>query len=322
MTGAAQGIPISSLLEVEALCLEFIAGRKGAERSITSTEVQKPGLALAGHLESLHAERVQMLGYSECSFIETLAPELAQKRLEDFCRCPIPCVIVTRDLAPPAFLQAICDDLSVPLLRTPLTSGGFMGHLRSLLSAQLSPSSSIHGVLVDVFGIGILLSGKSGIGKSEIALDLVMSGHRLVADDIVEMRRESRSIIGVGPDIIKHHMEIRGLGILNIKDLFGISAVRDTKKVELVVELVEWDERDEYDRLGVDELTYSILDVDIPLVRLPVRPGRNMTSIVEVAARNQLLKVRGHYSARDFQDRLVRAIAEDRAKVHLEGDVE
>jgi HPr kinase/phosphorylase len=178
-------------------------------------------------------------------------------------------------------------------------------------------------VLVDVFGIGLLLLGKSGIGKSELALDLVMRGHRLVADDIVEIRRGSKqSIYGAGPEIIKHHMEIRGLGILNIKDLFGIAAVRDTKKVELVVELVEWVEEEEYDRLGVEEQTYSVLGEEIALVRLPVRPGRNMTSIVEVAARNQLLKVRGHHSAREFQDRLVRAITESGTVPLPGGDVE
>lgn len=317
------GLPVSALLETKALRLELVAGSGGLERFITVSEVQKPGMALAGHWESLHPERMQVVGYSEVSYLQSLSELEARSRTEALVSKGPPCIIVTRRLRVPECLVEVCGACNVALLRSPLASGEFLEQLRPILVAALSPSASVHGVLVDVFSIGILLLGKSGIGKSELALDLVMRGHRLVADDIVEMRREAtRSIYGAGPDIIKHHMEIRGLGILNIKDLFGIAAVRDNKKVELVVELVEWNEEEEYDRLGVDEQTYTILDVDIPLVRLPVRPGRNMTAIIEVAARNQLLKVRGHYSARDFQDRLVRAIASSRP-ASLEGtDVE
>ena len=167
----------------------------------------------------------------------------------------------------------------------------------------------MHGVLLDVFGVGILLLGKSGIGKSEIALDLVMRGHRLVADDIVDVKRKGDSVVGQGSEIIKHHMEVRGLGIINIKDLFGVAAIRERKKIEIVLELVEWDPNVEYDRLGVEEKKFRILDVEIPMLIVPVRPGRNMTTIVEVAARNHLLKLQGHHSARDFQERLNRAIA-------------
>jgi HPr kinase/phosphorylase len=164
-----------------------------------------------------------------------------------------------------------------------------------------------------VLGVGILILGKSGIGKSEAALDLVMRGHRLVADDIVDIRKRQPDIVfGSGSEIIKHHMEIRGLGIINIKDLFGIAAVRDAKKIELVIELVEWREDEEYDRLGIDEMFYKVLDVEVPMLRVPVRPGRNISSIIEVAARNQLLKFQGHHSAKEFQDRLNRAIAEAR----------
>ncbi len=180
------------------------------------------------------------------------------------------------------------------------------GCLEEVLTAQ----TSMHGVLLDVFGVGILLLGKSGIGKSEIALDLVMRGHRLVADDIVDVRRRATdSVVGAGSDIIKHHMEIRGLGIINIKDLFGVASIRDRKKIEIVLELVEWDPNVEYDRLGVEDRKFRILDVEIPMLIVPVRPGRNMTTIVEVAARNHLLKQQGHHSAREFQDKLNRAIA-------------
>jgi HPr kinase/phosphorylase len=202
-------------------------------------------------------------------------------------------------------------------------SSVFIDKITKYLEDQLSPTTSIHGVLMDVLGVGILLVGKSGIGKSEAALDLVMRGHRLVADDIVDIRRRPPDIVfGSGSDIIKHHMEIRGLGIINIKDLFGIAAVRDTKKIELVVELVEWSPDEEYDRLGVEDLTYGILDVEIPQLRIPVRPGRNMTSIIEVAARNQLLKIQGHHSAREFQDRLNKAIAEAKPREYVPDEVE
>jgi HPr kinase/phosphorylase len=197
----------------------------------------------------------------------------------------------------------------------------FIDRITKYLEDQLSPTTSVHGVLMDVLGVGILILGKSGIGKSEAALDLVMRGHRLVADDIVDIRKRPFDVIfGSGSEIIKHHMEIRGLGIINVKDLFGISAVRDAKKIELVIELVEWREEEEYDRLGTEELFYRVLDVDLPQLRVPVRPGRNMTSIIEVAARNQLLKVQGHHSAKVFQERLNRALSEGRRRPDFIGD--
>jgi HPr kinase/phosphorylase len=185
----------------------------------------------------------------------------------------------------------------------------FINRVTKWLEQRLSPTTSVHGVLIDALGVGILLLGKSGIGKSEAALELVLRGHRLVADDIVEIhKRPPDMIYGSGSEIIKHHMEIRGLGIINIKDLFGISAVRDQKKVELVVELVDWNDEEEYDRLGVEEQTHLILDVPLPMLRVPIRPGRHIGSIIEVAARNLLLKFQGKHSAREFQERLDRAL--------------
>jgi HPr kinase/phosphorylase len=196
------------------------------------------------------------------------------------------------------------------VLRTSHLSSQFIEAVQTYLEDVLSPSTSMHGVLLDVFGVGILLLGKSGIGKSEIALDLIMRGHRLVADDIVDVKRPSpEAVFGMGSEIIKHHMEIRGLGIINIKDLFGVAAIRERKKIEIVLELVEWDPTVEYDRLGVEDRKYRVLDVEIPMLVVPVRPGRNMTTIIEVAARNHLLKQQGHHSAREFQERLNRAIA-------------
>ena len=197
-----------------------------------------------------------------------------------------------------------------------------MDTLGAVLAAELSPGSSVHGVLVDVFGVGVLLLGKSGIGKSEVALDLVMRGHRLVADDVVEVRRHpGPALVGQGPDLLKYHMEIRGLGIINIKDLFGIAAIRDHKRIELAVELVEWDADEDYDRVGVDELVYVLLGVEVARIRLPVRPGRSISSLIEVASRNQLLKARGYHSARIFQQRLDDALADAQRRL-AGGEVE
>lgn len=293
--------------------LAVLAGREGLGRRVTVPRIQKPGLALTGYTEQVHRERVQVLGQTEIGYLATLDENARRRGLENLVALQPACLVVTRSLAPPQHLVRLCDDKGVALLGSPLMSSVFIDRITKYLEDQLSPTTSVHGVLMDVLGVGILILGKSGIGKSEAALDLVMRGHRLVADDIVDIRKRPPDIIfGSGSDIIKHHMEIRGLGIINIKDLFGIAAVRDTKKIELVVELVEWREDEEYDRLGLDEMTWRVLDVDIPLLRVPVRPGRTMTSIIEVAARNQLLKFQGHHSAREFQDRLNRAIAEAR----------
>ena len=223
----------------------------------------------------------------------------------------ISALAVTKDFPVPKVLREEADQAGVAILATPLLSSTLMMRLTAYLEDALAPSTSLHGVLIDVLGVGILILGKSGIGKSEAALDLVLRGHRLVADDIVDIkRRGGNTLYGQGSEIIRHHMEIRGLGIINIKDLFGVAAVRERKKLEMVVELVEWDPSVQYDRLGVEEHTYEILDLTIPQLMIPVRPGRNMTTIIEVAARNHLLKLQGHHSALEFQERLNKAIAD------------
>jgi HPr kinase/phosphorylase len=295
------------------LGLTVRAGRAGLDRTVLVPRVQKPGLALTGYGEQLHDDRLLVLGGTEIDYLSSIDPEKRRLAITTVMSSTPACIVITRGLEPPAELRQACEEARVPLLISSLTSADFIIQVTNYLDSQLSPQTSVHGVLLDVLGVGILLLGKSGIGKSETALDLVARGHRLVADDIVNIRRKGRSFIfGSGSGIIRHHMEIRGLGIINIKDLFGISAVRDTKKIELVMELVEWDEHEEYDRIGLDELTYPVLDTDIPRLRLPVRPGRNIATIVEVAARNQLLKLQGHNAAQVFQEQLNRAIAEAR----------
>jgi len=307
-----EAIRVGALLEDNRfdLRLQLLAGKQGLSRRISSARIQKPGLVLAGFIENLHRERVQVFGNTEMSYLATLPSERVREVLRMFFSQDVACLVVTKGLDAPPELVSAADEAGVPLLRTVHLSSTFIESVQSWLEDVLTAQTSMHGVLLDVFGVGILLLGKSGIGKSEIALDLIMRGHRLVADDIVDVKRKTPdAVFGAGSEIIKHHMEIRGLGIINIKDLFGVAAIRERKKIEIVLELVEWDPSVEYDRLGVEEKKFRILDVEIPMLVVPVRPGRNMTTIVEVAARNHLLKLQGHHSAREFQERLNRAIA-------------
>ncbi|HVP69447.1 MAG TPA: HPr(Ser) kinase/phosphatase [Anaeromyxobacteraceae bacterium] len=307
-----EAIRVGALLDDKKfdLRLTLVAGKPGLSRRISSARIQKPGLVLAGFTDYLHRERIQVFGNTEMSYYLSLPRERRVELMRNFFAQDVSCLVVTKDLEVPSEMVAAADEASVPLLRSSHLSSAFIENVQSYLEDQLTASTSMHGVLLDVLGVGILLLGKSGIGKSEIALDLVMRGHRLVADDIVDVKRRTPdSVVGSGSEIIKHHMEIRGLGIINIKDLFGVASIRERKKIEIVLELVEWDPSVEYDRLGVDDRKFRILDVEIPMLVVPVRPGRNMTTIIEVAARNHLLKLQGHHSAREFQERLNRAIA-------------
>jgi len=307
------GLSIQELVaEKEAgLDLEVLAGKSGLEKRVTVPRIQKPGLALAGYLASLHPDRIQVLGSTELSYLNRLAPGKASQSLRSVCALDISCFIVTKGQIPPETLIQEADEQGIPLLRTHHQSSIFISLITKFLEERLLPSTTVHGVLVDVLGVGVLLLGESGVGKSECALDLVLRGHRLVADDVVKVRMKLPAVLfGEGSDLLHYHMEIRGLGIINIKHLFGVAAIRERKKIDLAVELVEWKEGIEYDRLGLEEQAYSLLGLEIPLLRIPVRPGRNITTIVEVAARNQLLKEMGYHSAQEFQDRLEQRMAE------------
>lgn len=297
------------------LGLTVRAGRDGLDRTVCVPRVEKPGLAVTGYAEELDSDTLLVLGVTEIGYFASVEGEKRALGIAALMSAHPASIVVTRGLEPPQELVDACERGNVPLLLTKLATAEFISRVCNHLEVQLAPSTSLHGVLLDVLGVGILLLGKSGIGKSETALDLVARGHRLVADDIVDIRQKGRAFIyGSGSGIIRHHMEVRGLGIINIKDLFGISAVRDTKKIELVIELVEWSEDEEYERLGLEEHYHRILDTDIPMLRLPVRHGRNMAIIIEVAARNQLLKFQGHNAAQAFQEQLNRAIADARPK--------
>lgn len=287
------------------LNLEVIAGQKGLSKKITIPRIQKPGLALTGDTSNLHSGRVQVIGKSEIKYLNSLATTELNEIISKMVDVDLSCFVITRGNEAPQILIDQAEQKSIPLFKTNLLTSTFISRVSKFLEHKLTATTNMHGVLLDVYGVGVLLIGKSGIGKSECALELILRNHRLVADDMVQIKKKPPNILtGMGSHLVKHHMEIRGLGIINIRDLFGIAATRDAKIIEMIIELEEWNPETEYDRLGIDEQHYRILDVKVPYLKIPVRPGRNLSSIVEVAARNHLLKLRGHFSARDFQDNL------------------
>jgi HPr kinase/phosphorylase len=295
------------LKDVEyGLDLTLIAGRGGLANRIYTPRIQKPGLALTGYTEHLHPERVQILGNTEVSYLGQLPEHVAERCIGKVCSFPIACFILTTGLQCPVSLRDNAENAGIPVLVTSHASSVFISLITKFLEERLLPSSHVHGVLVDVLGVGILLLGKSGIGKSECALDLILHGHRLVADDVVQIKKKMpAALVGNAAESLRYHMEIRGLGIINIKDLFGVSSIREKKIIDMVLELAEWDPSHEYDRLGIDDLVYNILGVDLYYLKVPVRPGRNLTSIIEVAARNFVLKGMGYHPAREFHEKLL-----------------
>src|SRR6056297_269567 len=249
-------LTIQEILDEEeaGLDLELLSGRNGLANTISLPRIQKPGLALAGYLDSLHPDRIQVLGSTELNYLETMSRQEAVAHVRDLCGISLSCLIITKNQSPPDYFLEQAEASAIPLLRTRHLSSNFIALLTRFLEERLLPTSTLHGVLIDILGIGVLIQGKSGIGKSECALDLILRGYRLVADDIIKVRFKLPSVIfGEGMDLLHHHMEVRGLGILNIKHLFGVSSVRERKKIDLVVELVKWDDNKEYDRLGIDE---------------------------------------------------------------------
>lgn len=288
--------------------LQLVAGAAGLRREIDHVRTQRPGLALTGFTASIQQDRMQVVGATEVAYLASLEPDARRAAVDFLGVVDIPCIVVTSDMPLPTELVALCERLEIPLFRTPLVTHIFTTRVHQFLDEHLAPEVSLHGVLLDVFGVGVLLTGPSGIGKSECALDLVLRGHRLVADDVIQVKRRAGSLEGYSPDITKHHMEVRGLGIINAADLFGAASVRERKRLELVVEMTEFRTDDQYDRLGVDDLHETYLEVPVAKVRLPIRPGRNVASIVEVASRNQLLKLRGHNAAAKFKEALERRL--------------
>jgi HPr kinase/phosphorylase len=311
-SGVTVGALLASRTEALGLPLELLAGAGGLGRSITSPHIQKTGLALAGFHEYLKPGRVLIFGASEIRYLESLDAAARLTSLRLALTLDFPCVLITGDFAPPPELAVEAERANLPVLKTAVATAPAIAKLSSLLEDSLAERVMIHAVLVDVLGLGVLIVGESGIGKSECALDLIVRGHRLVADDTVELRRRQDTVlIGTCPELTRYHMELRGLGVININELFGIASTRSSKRVELVVQLERWDPRREYERLGLDDVFYELLGLRVPLIRMPVAPGRNVSILVEVAARNQLLRSRGHHAARALADRLERTLRDE-----------
>lgn len=298
-----QGISVAQVLgdpRVSAVT-EIVAGHDGTNRIVDHPRVQKPGLALAGHAHGVVPTRVQILGETEITYLENLPSHEQLRRANGLFQLGLSLVIVTRGVTPPPPLVQAAQETATPLVVGEPRSSRMIQVVHSVLDALLAPSETRHGVLMDVHGIGTLLLGPSGIGKSECALFLVERGHRLVADDqVVLSLLPSERIIGRAPPPLRNHLELRGIGIINVRDLFGANAIRTEKTVQLVVELCPWDSDEPFDRLGLDDSTFDILGQAIPMLRIPVRPGRNMAVILEVAARNHILKAAGQHGAQNF----------------------
>ncbi|MBT2689079.1 HPr kinase/phosphorylase [Bacillus sp. ISL-47] len=290
---------------IEKFGLELIAGEEGINRPITTSDISRPGLEMAGYFDYYPGERVQLLGKTELTFAEKLNDTDRESRLERLCTDITPGIIITRSLEIPEELIEAAERESVPLLRTKQKTTRFSSLLTNFLESKLAPTTAVHGVLVDIYGVGVLITGKSGVGKSETALELVKRGHRLVADDCVEIRQEDEDyLVGNSPELIEHLLEIRGLGIINVMTLFGAGAVRSYKKISVVMNLELWDPKKQYDRLGLDEEKMKIIDTEITKLTIPVRPGRNLAVIIEVAAMNFRLKRMGMNAAEQFTSRL------------------
>jgi len=294
--------------QADSLNLTLVTGAEGLDNIVNRPRIQKPGLALAGFMEYIHPGRIQILGKSEITFLEERPPAERSRIVSQLCRQGGSCFVVTSGLEAPPELVEETQKHNVPLLATPLPSSVTIDKLTGFLEDRLAPRFVTHGVLLDIYGLGVLLLGDSGVGKSECALDLVVRGHRLVSDDVVEIRRRGGMLWGTGPELTRYHMELRGLGIINVKDLFGVAAVQLTKPVEFVIHLDPWKAGKRYDRLGLDEQSYEILGAKLPYVEMPVGPGRNLSVLIEVAARNHLLKLEGYHPARQLARRLGRRL--------------
>ncbi len=281
-----QELQLEQLTESLASCLE-----------ITVSDIHRPGMALMGFIENFLPERIQILAQTELTYLATLTPSEVRQAIDRLFHFTMPCLIVCKGLEVPPYLIQRANQAQVPVLRTPQSTTPFIHLLTSYLDHMFAPQVTVHGSLVDVYGVGLLFTGRSAIGKSETALDLVERGHRLVADDVVTItRRHGDVLIGMGNQLLRHHMEIRGLGIIDVQTVFGVRAIRLQKRVELEVNLREWSNEEDYERVGLDERKTRILGVEIPLVHIPIFPGKNITVIAEVVALNYLVKVTGGYS--------------------------
>jgi HPr kinase/phosphorylase len=306
-----KGITVQELLENKAYGfeLEVIAGSRGLSKKIYNPRIQKLGLIIAGFMVYLHPHRLQILGNTEISYLRQISPEEGKKIIKELCGLEVVCFVVTRNLKVPEELLSETEARSIPVLRTKLVTSTFIDRITKFLEEELAPSTVVHGVLMEIMGVGVLMLGRSGIGKSENALELVMRGHRLVSDDVIQVKKMAAlDLIGDGPEMLRNLLEIRGIGVVDIRQLFGVSAVREKTKIELVVELVDWNSAMEYERVGLKDEKYRLLNIELPLVRIPVSPGRNASAVVELACRNHVLKQGGIHTAKSLDEKIRRSI--------------
>ncbi len=292
--------------------LSLVSGQEGIGRHISVSDISRPGLEMAGYFTHYPANRVQLLGKTELSFFDMLLPHERKERMKKLCSPETPAIIISHGMNVPEELKKAANEENVPVLTTKMPTTRFSSLLTNFLESKLAPTTAVHGVLVDVYGVGVLITGKSGVGKSETALELVKRGHRLVADDCVEIRQEAENtLVGSAPKLIEHLLEIRGVGIIDIMTLFGASAIRSFKRISLVIDLEIWDANKTYDRLGLDEEKMKIIDTDLTKFTIPVRPGRNLAVIIEVASMNHRLKRMGVNAAEEFSNRLNDVISQN-----------
>jgi HPr kinase/phosphorylase len=306
----AKKVKVSDL--VKQFHMEVVCGEEGLNRGITVADLYRPGLEMAGYFNYHPRERVQILGKTELTFFTTLTEEERRDRMERLCNEETPCILITRGMDVPEELITAATEHQMSVIRSKVPTTTLASQITDFLENKLAPTTTIHGVLVDIYGIGILISGTSGIGKSETALELVKRGHRLIADDAVEIRQSAPNVlVGNAPELIKHLLEIRGVGIINVMTLFGAGAIRNNTRIAVVINLEIWQQDKQYDRLGLDEETTRIIDTDVTLVTIPVRPGRNLAVIVEVAAMNYRLKRMGYNAAQQFTNKLTETLTSD-----------
>lgn len=302
-----KGITVQQLLENKTYGFELsvIAGSRGLSKRIYNPRIQKLGLIIAGFMVYLHPHRLQILGNTEISYLRQISHEERKRIIAELCGLEVVCFVVTRNLKVPEELLSETEARSIPLLRTKLVTSTFIERITKYLEEELAPSTVVHGVLMEIMGVGVLMLGRSGIGKSENALELIMRGHRLVSDDVIEVKKMAAlDLIGDAPDLIRNLLEIRGIGVVDISRLFGVAAVKGQTRIELVVELVDWSDTVEYERIGLGDEKYRLLGIELPLVRIPVSPGRNASAVVELACRNHVLKQEGIHTARSLDEKI------------------
>jgi HPr kinase/phosphorylase len=308
----------------ETLQLEALTGELGLDGLVPDADIASPGLALAGHIARFNANRLHVFGETEITYLSSLEESVRRDTLAGFFQFDLPVVFITKGLEAPEPMLALARERLVPVLRTALSTADFYGQIKPILEEAFAPRTTLHGSLADVYGVGLLFVGRSGIGKSECVLDLVERGHRLVADDVVKVtRRAGGVLIGQGHELAGHHMEIRGIGLVDVPALFGVRAVRQQKRIEVVVRLQDWETAKGADRTGLQRDTHSILDVPTPEMIVPLNPGKNITVVAEVVAMMHLLRYSGVDVATAFNERLIRKMRRQRGvREYLRDDYE